>query len=448
MIQVKDKKILVIGLGASGLAAARFLIDSQAHVFAVDKNKALFDSEAVAGLRKKGLHVLLESDPFDIRFFDLCIVSPGVPQTQPHFAAACHSGIEVIGEIELACRFLKNPCIGITGTNGKTTVTLLITHVLNHAGKKARALGNVGTPLIQEVMESSNPDEIFVIELSSFQLETMSAKVLDHAAILNITPDHLDRYASMEAYAQAKIRIADCLKKDGRLYVENACYEQYMACFEDKVVDVYGYQPLCAIYTDLQKIFTKEKFEYILPPEYRGRRNHDIENMMAALALCMKFGVGIEQFFEGVKSFKKPSHRIEFVRKIHEVAYYDDSKGTNVDAVMRAVNSIDGRLILIAGGVDKGSSYMPWLDVFDGKVKLICAIGQAAEKIKRELSSKVPVEIFKSLDDAVKHAASLANSGESVLLSPGCSSFDMFRDYAHRGDEFKKIVNLLGGEAK
>lgn len=316
----------------------------------------------------------------------MCCISPS-PQTQPQYAAACQKGVEIVGEIELACRFL-NSFTWHCGTNGKTTVTLLVTHVLNHAGKKARALGNVGLPLIEEVRmkDSKNSDEIFVVELSSYQLETMSQKVLDHAVILNITPDNLDRYATIkEVCAKAKIRIGNCLKEAGHLYVEEKCYDQFAFYFEGMPVKLYGYQTNDAIYTDLQKIYTKEKFEYILPAEYRGRKNHDVENMMASLALCLKFGVSIEEFFEALKSFKKPSHRIEFVRKVNEVAYYDDSKGTNVDAVIRAVNSVDGRMILIAGGVDKGSSYKPWLDGFEGKVKSICAIGQAAEKIKQEL---------------------------------------------------------------
>ncbi len=442
------KRILVIGLGASGCAAARFLIDSGAHVYGVDKNQGLLESEGISELREKGFQTLRESDPFTIQFYDFCVVSPGIPQTQIHYKAACENGTEILGEIELACRYLKNPCIGITGTNGKTTVTLLVTHVLNYAGKKARALGNVGIPLIKEGVECKDPQEIFVIELSSYQLETLSTKVLDSAVILNITPDHLDRYASMETYAKAKIHIGQCLKENGNLYVDETCYKQFAPLFKNKLVKLYGYQPTCNLRTDLEKIFLKEKFEYILPQEYRGRRNHDIENVMAALALCVDIGVEAEIILEALKTFKKPSHRIEFVKLVNEVAYYDDSKGTNIDAVIRAVNSLDGQLVLIAGGVDKGSPYTPWIEAFEGKVKTICAIGQAATKIKQELSSKVPVEIFTTLDEAVRHAAHLASSGESVLLSPGCASFDMFRDYAHRGDEFKRIVNLLGSGAK
>lgn len=426
MFTVKDKKVLVIGLGISGMAAAHFLADRGAHVHGVDKRAGQLDA---ASLLHKGATIENESAPCDVASFNLVVVSPGIPQTHPLYLAAIKAGVEVIGEIELGCRFIKQPMVGITGTNGKTTVTLMIAHVLNHSGYSAKALGNVGVPLTQEIANISRND-ILVAELSSYQLDTLSCRVLDAAVVLNVTPDHLDRYPDMEAYAKSKFHIKDCMKDKAPLYIEEATLKNYGHLIDGFPVKTYGYSKHCDVSPHHLN--------------YKGKPSHDVENLMAAYAICSHFGVDLKAFLKAVESFKKPSHRIEFVRERRGVSYYDDSKGTNIDAVIRAVEQMRGSVVLIAGGVDKGFPYTSWLDAFQDKVKAVCAIGQSAKKIERELSHQIPVKIFSSLEEAIKSASDLAQSGDSVLLSPGCSSFDMFRDYAHRGEEFQRLVHLLG----
>jgi UDP-N-acetylmuramoylalanine--D-glutamate ligase len=445
MQQYNKGKILVIGLGISGRSAAKFLLARGALVTAVDKNlkEALDKDPALKACLGKGFTALSENDP--LRFdFDQVVVSPGIPPTHPLYQKAVESHLEIIGEVELACRSITQPFIGITGTNGKTTVTLLVEHVLNHCGKAAAALGNVGVPLTSELTELDE-SQIIVAELSSYQLETLQTPLIDAGVILNITPDHLDRYGSMEEYAQAKFQIASCMKPGAPLYIEERALKDYEHLLRDPSVLSYGYSSGCPLYTDKTNVYLNGELAYPLPPAQRSIASHDVENQMAAFALCHALGVSGDQFLEALKSFKKPPHRIEFVEKIGGVSYYDDSKGTNIDAVIRAVALFPGQVILIAGGVDKGFSYHSWVEAFGGKVKKICAIGQAAEKMERELSEELSVARFATLDEAVHDAFRMAKSGDTVLLSPGCSSFDMFRDYAHRGDEFKRIVRELKG---
>lgn len=396
-------KTLVIGLGLSGQSAAEFLLRKGCGVIGVDSNP---------NLKGKGFEVFHDSSPIDMSDIEQVIISPGVSPEHPLYCEALRKGIEVIGEAELAFRHMQQPCVGITGTNGKTTVTLLAEHVFRYSGKKARALGNVGSPLSAYMLDP-DPEEIIIAELSSYQLETMQTPVFDAGVILNITPDHLDRYPSMEEYAKAKCRIQNCMKKQASLYV----YEKI---------------PL--------------EFGPLLNTPYRtfgGEGNHDSENAQAVWLLCKEFGISVQQFSAALETFKKPPHRIELVKIIDEITYIDDSKGTNIDAAIRAVESCRGPVILIAGGVDKGASYLPWKQAFKGKVKKIIAIGQAAGKIAHELKDAFAIETAESLEQAVTHADLHAQRGDTVLLSPGCSSFDMFRDYAHRGEEFKRLVNLI-----
>ncbi len=403
-----EKKALVIGLGISGRAASEFLLSLGYLVTATDQKKL----DPI-----KGIDVVEESTLFSLVGFTLVIASPGVPSTHPLLKEAADKGIEVIGEAELALRHLKQQAVAITGTNGKTTVTELVTHVLNFSGKKAKALGNIGIALAQHVL-SADPDEIAVIELSSYQLETLKSAPFEAAVILNITPDHLDRYPSMLEYALAKIRIENCLKPNGTLYIYEDVAKEYGAYFS-KPFTSFG---------------AKEIFSL---------KGHDLINTNVAWLLCSKLGVSYDGFLKALETFKKPSHRIEFVKKVAGVHYYDDSKGTNIDAVIKAVSSLQGRVVLIAGGVDKGASYMPWKEAFKDKVMQMVLIGEAAPKIQEELGLFFNVKIVDSLANAVEEASRVAEPGDTVLLSPGCSSFDMFRDYAHRGKEFQRFVGLL-----
>jgi UDP-N-acetylmuramoylalanine--D-glutamate ligase len=421
-------KTLVIGLGKSGRAAYDLLLQEGRQVVGTDDNADL--------LKKLALEkVVVEAHP-RVEEFDLIVLSPGIPPTHPLYIKAVELKKEITGEAELALSRLHQPCIAITGTNGKTTVTLLTEHILKLSGCKARALGNVGTPLTSYQGE---PQEIMVVELSSFQLELMKTPVVDIGIILNITPDHLDRYTTMKEYAKAKCRLQDLMRDEGAFWVHQTVVQDFGSLLKSNY-QTYGTDPQCNCWTDRTALKTGEKIETILPIRYRDLGDHESENVLAAWIVCKKFGVSSAAFLAALETFKKPAHRIEFVATIDGVDYFNDSKGTNIDATIKAVEAMTKNVILIAGGVDKGSSYAPWKKSFAGKVKQVFAIGQAAAKIAQELRPEFEVEIVPTLQDAVECSRSRAKCGETVLLSPGCSSYDMFKDYAHRGDEFKKFV--------
>jgi UDP-N-acetylmuramoylalanine--D-glutamate ligase len=439
------KKAVVIGLGVSGRAAAEFLLKRNYRVVAFEKNEEVISSHPeIQRLRDVGLIALPEASQWE-ESFDLLIPSPGVPHIHPLYQLAKVRGVEICGEAELAFRSMQNPSVAITGTNGKTTVTLLVEHILKLSGKKAKALGNVGEPLTTYFLQP-DAEEIVVAELSSYQLETMTSQVFDAGILLNVTPDHLDRYASMNDYAQAKCRLQECIKKDSPFYVYEAVVQEFGHLLTKGKFLTFGSQPSKSFWTDREKGYFGEKVEYLLPLRYREYGAHERENALAAWLLVKEFGVTAKEFVHALESFSKPAHRIEFVAQIQDVVYFDDSKGTNLDAVIQAVRTMERPVILIAGGVDKGASYIPWVNAFQKKVKRILTIGQAAPKMEKELGSEFAVEKLDSLKAAVERAHALAEKGDCVLLSPGCSSFDMFRDYAHRGEEFKRLVYDLRRE--
>ncbi|MES2273894.1 MAG: UDP-N-acetylmuramoyl-L-alanine--D-glutamate ligase [Chlamydiota bacterium] len=414
-------KKLVLGFGISGKSSAQLLKAQGYEVVALDKKARELQSDP-------DIEVALDAPDFSLDSFSQVILSPGIPFTHPIVQKARALGIEVIGEIELGARMICNPCIGVTGSNGKTTTVLLIAHILNSAGIKARALGNVGASLTSYLLGPIDLDEILVLELSSFQLEALQTPCLDAALILNITPNHLDRHPSFEAYARAKIHIQNCLKMGKKLFT-----------FQ-RVVDAFG---------DLLK---KENLERIdCAVDYDPSVRHGIperQNVEAAYALCSLFGVRSPEFKEGLKTFRKPPHRIEWVADIDGVSYYNDSKSTSVDSVMHAVALFSGPILLILGGVDKGASYSPWIEAFKGKIKCLIAYGKAAEKMKQELSFAFSFEKVETLEEALIRARLRAEEKETVLFSPGCSSYDQFKNYEHRGEEFKRYVKLDMREKK
>ncbi|MBA3603717.1 MAG: UDP-N-acetylmuramoyl-L-alanine--D-glutamate ligase [Parachlamydiaceae bacterium] len=451
VLELKGKSALVFGLGISGRSAARYMLSENCSVTAVDDAlSSLLNSLEVQNLQSTGLKCLEIHEAMEKLSqmeFDLVIVSPGVPKSHPLYALAMKIKISVIGEVELAMQQfsrLNCKCIGVTGTNGKTTVNFLLEHIFNANGIKTKAMGNSGIPLTSLLCETKeSAPEIVVIELSSYQLETLHSRCLDAGILLNITPDHLDRYTSMLDYAKAKARLFACVKSDGISYVEENCYLAFKNILEKHELKTYGYKPSCNLYSDFHQILREGSVECTLPLQYQGRVSHDLENMLAVYGVAIEFGLKPQDILNSMLSFKKPPHRLEFVRELRGVTYIDDSKATNVDAVVRAVESIQTPIILIAGGVDKGGSYKPWQIPFKGRVQAICTIGQAAQKIKEELHENFPIYHFNSFDEAVGYASKLAKPLETVLLSPGCSSFDMFSSYAHRGETFKTIINNL-----
>jgi len=436
--------ILVLGLGISGKSAADCLLKLGAGIIGADQqaDKLLANDPSIQALNCRGAKIIKDDEPIDFSLIDCIVVSPGVPMTHPLCREGLKAGIEIIGEVELASRlFSQDHWIGITGTNGKTTETLLITHVLNECGVPAVAVGNVGVPISSHLTPSSK--KVIVAELSSFQLESMHSKILSEAVLLNITPDHLDRYSSMREYALAKIRIGDCLKSNGVLFIEEKTKSDWASDLINIPRRAYGFMPNSFVRIEEDQIFMDRQLEATAPAFLKGKKNHDVLNALAAYGVCRRMGIPGPEIMKAVSSFRKPPHRIEFVASINGVDYFNDSKGTNLDAVVQAVNSMKGPVILIAGGVHKGASYTPWRNVFQNKVRQVFAIGQAAPLIFDELSPEISVEMVESLDQAVLKSSKIAKNGDNVLLSPGCSSYDMFKDYAHRGDEFKRIVREI-----
>ena len=439
---IKATRYAILGMGVSGRAACHFLLFKGASVCGIDHNPhQLMVHPEIEPLIKLGLTLREEKDIHELNQFDVIVVSPGIPLDHRLVKMAKQAKIRCIGEIELGCQATHNPIIGITGTNGKTTVTLLITHVLNQCNQSAIALGNVGAPLTKELITLK--EQTIVLELSSYQLETLYQSCLESSAILNITPDHLDRYKTMVHYAQAKCQISNNIKPGHWLYVEENVWKQYSHLLDPKVVRQYGYSPSSYISTDLLMVYQNGQIAFILPPSLQGKKSHDLENMLAAYAICADRGIKGPAFLKAWQTFQKPPHRIDLFITFKGIRFFDDSKGTNVDAVIRAVQSIEGPIILIAGGVDKNFPYHSWIEGFKDKVHHIFAIGEAAKKMHAQLSSNLPITICNTLDNAVKQSIRLAQKGDNVLLSPGCSSFDMFRDYVHRGQEFQRIVREL-----
>lgn len=399
----------VLGLGVSGQAAAGVLLDEGVTVYGFDDASVDFPA-----LQEKGLQITQGLQPAD-----MVIVSPGISPRHPIYQEALTYGIPVIGEAELGLRRLRHrTVVGITGTNGKTTVTLLVAAMLNASGLPAKALGNVGKSL---VAESPHGEEIIVAELSSYQLETCQVKALSGALLLNITDDHLDRHGTLEAYALAKARIGLLRKSpNAKFFVEENTAERYSDLLSCQSFETYGLADGM--------------------PLPQGVCGHDAMNIIAATKLSCSIGGDPAACLEAAHHFRKPEHRMELVCRIRDVSYVNDSKGTNLAAVESAVQATPGPIVLIAGGRHKGAPFSPWLKSFEGRVSHIIAIGETAPMLEHDLGKRIPVTCCKTLDEAVSLAGMKAVPGGTVLLSPGCSSFDMFRDYAHRGEEFKRCV--------
>lgn len=418
--------ILVLGVGTSGAAAAKLLRQRGYGVALFDDGWERGAGPDATALLQIGCQQLSRQQAEEGRW-EMVLLSPGVPKNHPLVQHALNRGAQLLGEAQLALAGCQQTCIGITGTNGKTTVTALVEHLLCHAGLRAKAVGNIGLPLC-EAMLRPDPEEILVIELSSFQLELLEEPVLAAAALLNITPDHLDRHRSMEEYALAKARIARSLKPAAPLFCFEAIEERYGHLLPRGTTRYYGWNAPHQI--------VPGRYSLTGRPTYR----HEEENIMAAYLLCQQLGLSEELFVSGLASFKLHPHRMERVALLAGVEYIDDSKGTNIDAVIRAVTSLPGPVVLIAGGLDKGLSFTDWIEPLQPKVKRIILMGQAAPKMAGELQAHFTIEIATSMADAVERAKQCSLPGDQVLLSPGCASFDAFRDYAHRGRTFQQCV--------
>lgn len=447
-IDLAGKRLLVVGLARTGIVTSLFAAAYGAIVTATDEKLESELRETVARLRAAGVKLELGTPREDIFVQqDLIVVSPGVPANLPQLALARSHGIPVWSEIELAWRFLRGKLVAITGSNGKTTTTALVAHILQSASIPTLVGGNIGTPLLS-LVESSTDSTVTVAEVSSFQLETIYSFRPEIGVLLNLTPDHLDRHASFAEYAAAKMRMFDNqIERDAA--VLNADDPQVARRMPSRPV-VYWFSRQKrvvqgAFLRDGQICFRDHGREFVLMrrDEIPLRGEHNVENVLAACAAAYLAGAEPAAIAAGVKSFRAVEHRLEFVAEIGGVSYYNDSKATNVDAALKAVEAFPGPLFVILGGKDKGSPYTPLREPLRARAKAALLIGAAGAKISADLAGAVTCIPSGTLERAVEFAAERAQPGDTVLLAPACSSFDQFENYEHRGRAFKELVARL-----
>lgn len=450
-MKLQGKRVLVVGLARTGIGVVRFLAEKRARVTATDIRTADELQEYSSAIR--GLAVNTELGAHRVETFlnaDLIVVSPGVPLSIEPITAAREKGIEVISEIELACRFIRDPIIGVTGTNGKTTTTLLLGDMLKASGRRVFVGGNVGNPLID--CAGRGTWDYVVAEISSFQLEAIDTFRPHIALMLNISEDHLDRYPAYGEYIRAKFRIfsnqrpsdfAVLNASDGIIYAmssEIKARKWYFSLTSPVEVGAFldGDDLVCH-----DQSGNTERLEL---SQVSLKGIHNIENMLAAVAAAKICSCPREAIQTALESFKGLPHRLEFVRELDGVTFYNDSKGTNVGSVVKSLRSFYQPIILIAGGKDKGGDYSPLKGTVVERVKLLVLMGEASRRMAEALGGCVPTEMAGTLEEAVHRAFDDAEPGDIVLLSPACSSFDMFRDYEERGNLFKEIVHHLTTE--
>jgi UDP-N-acetylmuramoylalanine--D-glutamate ligase len=488
-MEIKDKNVLVIGLARSGVGAANLLSQFGAEVTVTDIKTGSEVEDFISRLNP-AVRLALGAHPEDIFLSaDMLVVSPGVPLKIPPISNAKSRGIPIIGELELAYQIvtysLFNPSVppllkrgkggflAVTGTNGKSTTTALLDFMMRKSGFRTLLGGNIGNALTEEILKqvkSQNAIDYIVAEVSSFQLESIKDFKPKVATIVNITPDHLDRYHSLEEYSHAKARIFENQRK-GDFLVLNADDPETMKVYNAKCKMQNAKLPRVYFFSrkeEVEGIYFKDKMIYcnfptmtgtvpILPPlasksgtvpsaplikadEIKIKGVHNLENAMAASAMALLADCPVEAVIESLKEFPGLEHRLEFVGEIDGVNYFNDSKGTNVGAVIKSLESFTEPIILIAGGRDKAGDFSLLRHLVKEKVKAIVLIGEAGEKIKRALEDLTDTVMAEDLRDAVKISHSMASKGDIVLLSPACASFDMFLNFEDRGRQFKKIV--------
>ena len=452
MFDLNGKKILVIGLARTGVATSLFCARHGAMVVAVDTRTESGLAEVVAKLRAANISLQLGGyTEENLDGIDLVIPSPGVPADSDILKAARARNLPVWSEIELADRFLNGRLIGITGSNGKTTTTSLTEHVLKNSGFSTLLAGNIGTPLI-DVVEQTNDQTITVAELSSFQLELIETFRPNISVFLNLTPDHLDRHGSLEAYGAAKARIFEkqtaadfaVLNADDPASMSYAPSKPKVFWFSRKQRVAQG-----AFLLGDEIIFRHHGEEEIIlkQSEIPLPGAHNLENVLAAVVAARLVGARPHEIAKAIRSFAGVEHRLEFVAEHNGVRYYNDSKATNVDATLKALDAFPGRILIILGGKDKGSDYTVLQTPLREKAILALLIGAAADKIEKQITGSVAIERAGTLQRAVEVALRTAQAGDIVLLAPACASFDQFENYEHRGRVFKQLVNELNHAA-
>ncbi len=448
-MDLKGKKVLVVGLGKSGLAAALFLRRRGAQVTVSDVRSAEALAKDIPALLDAG--IMVEAGGHGLLTFrrqDLIVVSPGVPLDTPELAQVKSFGLPVIGELELAARFLKGKMLAITGSNGKTTTTALLGEILEAAGLPTLVGGNIGVPVVA-LIDDSTDETWSVLEVSSFQLESTELFRPAIAVILNITPDHLDRHGSFENYALAKERIfaaqtaEDCLVLNAdnpptAAAAARSAAKVYWFSVEHPVEQGAWLQHGSVVYrpaadAPIENIMLLSKIPL--------KGAHNVENVLAAVCAARLAGAPAEAIAKAIEDFRAVEHRLEYVATLNGVEFYNDSKATNVDATAKAISAFPPGIHLILGGKDKGSDYTQLNQLLRERVNAVYTIGSAAAKIEAHLRGVITIHSCGTLEKAVNAAATAARPGEVVLLAPACSSFDQFESYEHRGRVFKELVN-------
>ena len=451
MMDLKNKRVLVVGLGKSGLSAAMFLRGQGARVTVSDTRSAVALEKEIPALLEAG--IMVESGGHGLLTFrrqDLIVISPGVPMDTPEVKQVVAFGLPVIGELELASRYLQGDVVAITGSNGKTTTTALVGKIFADAGVPTLVGGNIGLPVI-DLVAKSTAKTVSVLEVSSFQLETVEEFHPRIAVVLNITPDHLDRHGSFESYAATKARITERQTAEDFLVLNAEDKAAQMVALKTKA-QIYwfsGRRPIkqgAFVHGESILFLPREgaKAEPVMPvSEIPLKGSHNVENVLAAVCTARLGKIPAESIRASVAGFKAVEHRLELVKVVNGVEFYNDSKATNVDATMKAVASFAGGIHLILGGKDKDSDYSLMSKMLTERVKIVYTIGSAAEKIERQLLGVVKIVPAETLQVAVAKAAKAATIGDVVLLSPACSSFDQFENYEQRGRVFRQLVNEL-----
>lgn len=453
---LKDKNALVIGLGKSGIAATKLLHLRGAVVTAIDSADNATIRNLAAALKESGVNVLPGIERPQSLDFDLSVVSPGVPTKTGIVAELIKKGVPVIGEIELGYNFLNKSTkiVAITGTNGKTTTTELVEKLFKDSGFPSTACGNIGLPLCQVVLDETRY-EFLSLEISSFQLETIKNFRPNVAILTNITPDHFDRYESIKEYALAKAKIFINQTEDDLAAIQIDAFNRlrdYRVWIPSNIV-TYGFSdPSADVFAKNNSIICNSdrigRFEISLDA-FKLKGVHNAENLMAAIIAGRFFNIPVDEIVSILGEYTPAPHRCEFVAEINGVKFINDSKGTNVDAVIKAIQSIEypinrkPNILLIAGGKDKGFGFDEIQPLLKERVKCAFLIGETAEKIRNSWQGFTDCVIAQTIENAVVMAAKIAEPGDVVLLSPACSSFDQFNDYKHRGEVFKNEVKKL-----
>lgn len=450
--ELKGKRVLVVGLARSGQSAVKALAARGARVWINDMK----DEQSLADMLEpiKGLYegLMLGTAPENMDSFDMMVLSPGVPLDKPFVKAAREAKVEVIGELELAYRMTDADFVGITGTNGKTTTTALTGEMFKADGKPHFVVGNIGIPVIGRVDEATS-ETTMVTEISSFQLETIDRFRTKVSAILNLTPDHLNRHGTMENYIDAKCRIFENHTENDILVLnyDNAPTRALADRTKGRTVFFSRVSELEeGVFVKDGSVVIKtavsEEPQLILPvSEIFIPGAHNVENALAATAVAYFSGVSVGAIADALKTFTGVAHRIEWVGEVGGVVYYNDSKGTNPDASIVAVRAMTRPTVLIAGGMDKGSEFDEFIESFGTQIKHLVVFGETAEAIRMTAlrNGYDHVSVVKNLDDAVSCASGLAADGDAVLLSPACASWDMYPSFEHRGDHFKACFERL-----